>query len=182
MNDEYLEEAVIVHALRKATRLSDDYDRVAEHLNYKKIAHETIEHLKRRDNLASALHTALFSELGERGAHEINIASVLASLAPSASFERGHDDKDYPGATDYRGEFLCMFSNGGPVEVIFKIKDKPKATVPLSMFPSEIMSLIDPATGDFRKTMTYDDWACEVKRVEIFPITQRVVIHAILAK
>jgi len=46
------------------------------------------------------------------------------------------------------------------------------------MEPSEIIQIVSPDGGEFRKMMTFDEWPFEVYKYEIDPIKNTLTIRA----
>lgn len=65
-------------------------------------------------------------------------------------------------------EYLLLFSNHGPIEVNVKFKGS-KASIPnKKMHPEEISMLIDPDTGQFIKSMAFDEHAAQIKKLKYY--------------
>lgn len=77
-------------------------------------------------------------------------------------------------------EYLTAFSNGGPIEVSVKFTGSKAKVANQKMHPEEIRSLIDPTTGSFYASMNFDEHPATLKKIEIQPDTNKVIIHAVL--
>lgn len=75
-------------------------------------------------------------------------------------------------------EYLLLFSNSGTTKIIVKLKDFDGTVATQTMEPSEIIRLTSPESGEFLKTMSFDDWPFEVYKYEIDPIKNTLTIHA----
>lgn len=75
-------------------------------------------------------------------------------------------------------EYLLLFSNQGPIEVSVKFKGSNATISNKSMRPEEIRMLIAPDTGQFIKEMTFDGHPAQIKKIEILPSINKIVIQA----
>lgn len=75
-------------------------------------------------------------------------------------------------------EYLCLFSNRGATKIQVKFKDFNGTVATQTMEPSEIIQLVSPDGGEFRKMMTFDEWPFEVYKYEIDPFKNTLTIHA----
>lgn len=77
-----------------------------------------------------------------------------------------------------QNEYLCLFSNTGPLKVKVRFENELPWIAERQMQPEEITALIDPLTGNFVTEMTFDERVYEVKKIEIQPLKQILIIHA----
>lgn len=77
-------------------------------------------------------------------------------------------------------EYLTAFSNEGPIEVCVKFAGSKAKVASQKMHPEEVRSLIDPATGLFYANMSFDEHPATLKKVEIRPDINKLIIHAVL--
>lgn len=77
-------------------------------------------------------------------------------------------------------EYLRVFSNDGLIDVSVKFSGSKATVANQKMHPDELRLLIDPATGLFYKKMRFDDHTAILKKIEIQPDANKVIIHAVL--
>ncbi|MBF7731115.1 hypothetical protein [Pseudomonas sp. N040] len=75
-------------------------------------------------------------------------------------------------------EYLCLFSNTGPVKVKVKFENERPWIAERQMHPAEITAFIDPLTESFVTEMTFDERTYEIKKIEINPLEKTLIIHA----
>ena len=79
---------------------------------------------------------------------------------------------------DHLVEYLLLFSNQGSIEVSVSFKGSKAIISNKKMHPEEISQLIDRCTGQFIKEMTFDERPAQIKKIEMLPCTNKLVIHA----
>ena len=75
-------------------------------------------------------------------------------------------------------EYLTMFSNEGKIRVCVKFKDFDGMIAKRTMQAEEIARLVLPDSGEFMKSMLFDDWPFEIMKYVIEPQKNTLTIHA----
>lgn len=75
-------------------------------------------------------------------------------------------------------EYLQLFSNSGKTRIKVKFKDLDDTVATQIMEPAEITRLVSPESGEFIKSMNFDDWPFEIYKYEIDPIKSTLTIYA----
>ena len=75
-------------------------------------------------------------------------------------------------------EYLTMFSNEGKIRVCVKFKDFDGTVAERTMHAEEIARLVSPDSGEFMKSMSFDEWPFEILKYVIEPQKNTLTIHA----
>lgn len=75
-------------------------------------------------------------------------------------------------------EYLVLFSNDGEIEIDVKLNGSFGAIASRRMRPAEITNIISDDGGGFASELTIDEWPIVVKKYEINPQNNHLIIHA----
>ncbi len=74
-------------------------------------------------------------------------------------------------------EYLQTFSNTGDITVTVKFARPDASIAPQRMSAAELVELIDPQTGCFLREMRFDEHLLPIRKFEIDPQKNRLIIH-----
>ena len=158
------------------------------HERYEQTAMKALELLSGSTGIEEALHSAITDVFRVNSDSKLDLSLTLAKLTPEL-FIMGPQDRfrheqdnldDTAHPYGHMTEFLCVFSNQGPIEATVKFQNHSAWVASRNLYPSEITSLIDPKTGRFVTEMRFDDCPAKVKKIEIRTSTNKLVIHAVM--